>query len=706
MSSIRRLLLLLSVTIQAVPSLALQITFYLSPTGSDSNNGTKHFPLATIEAALTRVSQQRKDCRGDLDITIQLEPGIYSIEKPIVVSPKVWNNCSNHLTICGKGIGKTIISGGFELPSFVSVENTNLWVSDVGDALDSIATINQLFVNNRRAILARTPNTDKYFIPIEAKEACVDEKRMVYSQKVLLSKEEIARVIEGVKQYEEPFATIFHYWDMSRRKVKSFDVENGSFMIEGASVKRWKFFKPKNSTQLYFENSMCFLDTPGEFYFDKNAKKLYYYPHESDSIDNTKAIVPVSNGFLEIKGTLQKPLANISVRDLSFSYSSYTMPERGEEPEQSVASKGAGIVLDYSSNVSFTNVEVCHTGENAIWFREACFNSVIEHCYLHDLGAGGVKIGIKGSIKADDPMLTRKISVNNTIICEGGRTLPPAVGISLLKASDCSFTHNDIFDFYYTGISVGWSWGFRDSPTKRNNIGFNHIHHLGWGGLSDMGGIYTLGQSEGTVITNNVIHDVYTYGSDGNGIYLDEGTSNVTVVNNIVYRCKSSGFAQHYGRGNKVVNNLFFDNFRFQLGIGIADQDKNGLIFKNNIVCNYSPGQVFSSERWGNYINVEADSNMYWAVGQKNIFNKQNMKTWVKETGKDYHSIIANPVIRFDKRGSIHVLNTKAAKQISFKPIDCDVVGIYGLKKWKELAEMDSDRKLLYDKVVKNNKQR
>ena len=138
--------------------------------------------------------------------------------------------------------------------------------------------------------------------------------------------------------------------------------------------------------------------------------------------------------------------------------------------------------------------------------------------------------------RADRRRLTTTFSMAGHVYAAG-------VGIWVAQSSHNQISHNDIHDFLYSGISVGWNWGVQKNRTHHNVIEFNHVHDLVHGTLSDAGLIYCLGVSPGSVIRNNVFHDMWPYSRPalGWGIYLDARCGNYTIENNLVYNTLSVG---------------------------------------------------------------------------------------------------------------------------------------------------------------------
>lgn len=682
--------LILIVTLQSAA-----ITIYVSPSGNDSNAGTKENPLASLAGARDKVKSIRLQIKSKAEnIEIIIAGGEYFMNEPLKFQPEDAGTNTTSVTYKAEAGEKPVFYGGIKINSFEKL-NDKLWRVYIPEVNRFGFDFEQLYINNNRATRAQYPNSG-FYNPKSVTESVVEKSEdrtgSFAIQKINLHPAQKALFDQlPASDLENAVLVFYHKWDNTRKRLARYSAKDTALYVVGSIMKHWNKIDTKSLFTV--ENVKAGLDTPGEWFLEKSSGYLYYVPKPGETLNNTRCYAPILDNFIIIEGNRTQKVENLHFENLSFQVSGYQMPAMGNEPMQGAALIEATIMVDYATKVSFLNCEIAHTGANAVWFRKACSYSKVEHCYLHDLGAGGVKIG---ELKATDIENTHHIIVNNSIVRHGGFVFPCAVALMIFTGSDCEFTHNEVADFKYSAISAGWVWGYKDSPAKRNKIEFNHIHHLGWGVLSDMGGIYTLSPSEGTTVRNNVIHHVYSTTYGGWGLYTDEGSTGIVMENNLVYACKSSAFHQHYGKDNLIRNNIFYNQIRSQLEASKVEQHI-GFRFSNNIIY-YNQGDL-AGIRWDK-CNFFSDYNAYWDTRKKDIkVGKLKFKEWQK-SGKDVHSVLMDPKFADPAHLDFRIRNKSLISKINFKPFDYSKAGVYGDASWKELAKFDAKLAKQFDDLV------
>jgi hypothetical protein len=669
---------------------------YLSTNGNDNNPGTFENPVASLVKACDLVRVIRKTSHPEQPVEIIALEGEYLMLQPLSLKPEDSGTDVSPLVIKSEESMKAVFRGGVQITGWEAV-NEKLWRAFVPQVAYYDSYFEQLYVNGRRATRAKTPNDGFYFV--RKVEETIAEKGtgrapQVAVQKVFIDSTDAVSITGFTDQdYEDALVVFYHNWDNTRKHIVSFNEEQDAFFIVGEGMKPWNPIN--NKSRWFIENYRGALDKPGEWYLDRSGY-LYYIPLPDETIENTVIYAPVLKEFIKIEGESEEnQISNIRFENIVFEVAGYRTPPAGNEPAQAAAPVGAVITLDYAKNISFNNCDIAHTGTYAFWFRRGCNNCVVNQCYMHDLGAGGVKIG-ETTLRKDPSEITNNIVVDNNIITDAGHIFPCAVGIIIFHASDNKLTHNEISNLRYSGVSVGWIWGYAFSPSKRNLVAYNHIHHLGWGELCDMGGVYTLGASEGTIVSNNVIHHVYSFDYGGWGLYTDEGSFGITMENNLVYACKNSGFHQHYGKENIIRNNIFALNIRAQLQATRVEEHKS-ISFTNNIIY-FDEGTLLSSN-WHKF-NLLSDYNCYWDTRTTDIkFADKSFSEWQKD-GKDLHSVIADPGFIDPKDFDFRFKKHSVVKKIKFIPFDYSQVGVYGSDEWKKLAEFDPKIADDFNKII------
>jgi len=677
-----------------------QIKIYVSPKGDDFNPGTAEKPLASLTGARDAIRKYRKNHTSPVTFVIIISDGTYTMKEPFVLTPED-SGTPEHPVIYRAEEGATpVFSGGRKITGFF-VNKNGIWEVKIKKSDDLKRRFDQLYVNDRRATLARTPN--KGFLKISDVKQNILEKGEgripVKAQQILTFDRDNFKPLQKIGDDEigvVRFRT-YHKWDMTVRYIDGMDKKHFAISTVGRGMKPWNPIK--KGGRIIFENYAGALDSAGEWYLNKDGI-LYYIPLPGQTSENTEVVAPVLENLVYIKGDISdnRFVEYIKFEGLTFKHCNYRMPPAGFEPNQSAVSINAAIMLEGARNIVFSDCEISHTGQHAIWFGKGCGNSFVRHCYLHELGGGGIYLG--NVLPLTGAGHTHNITVDNNIIQSGGKEFPPAVGIWIGNSSDNMISHNDIGNFYYTGISAGWVWGYKPSLTKRNKIIYNHIHHIGWALLSDMAAVYTLGKSDGTIISNNLIHHIHAYSYGGWGLYTDEGSSNIIMENNLVCCTKTGGFHQHYGENNTLRNNIFAYSKLYQIQCTRVEKHLS-FNFTNNIII-FDRGVVLKGP-W-NKINVKMDYNIYWNTGGNTYdFCGYSFEKWRKQTGHDTHSFIGNPDFKDAPKFNFRFNNDKDIKKIKFRPFDYSKAGVYGSKEWRKKALLKKHIILAFDKAVEEN---
>jgi hypothetical protein len=671
---------------------------YISTRGNDLNPGTKVQPLATLEGARDLIRQLHNKGNLNEEVRVLVENGVYFMSEPLLLTDQDSGTETFPLIFKADEGANPVFVGGIPIKNWEKISD-KVWKAKVPEVNHFGFYFEQLYVNGQRAIRAKSPNQGFYFLKSVDETVVSKGKGRVPEmavQKLRIFPEAVADFTKFSKtDFNDAILTLYHKWDNTRKRISGFNADSSAVFIAGGGMKSWNSLDKK--TRYSIENFRAALDTVDEWYLERNGD-LFYIPAEGENPNQLKFYAPVTERFVTLQGNSEtgKKVQYIRFENLRFEVAGYRMPLWGNEPAQAASPIEATIMADYARNIDFVNCEISQTGTSAIWLRKACTDCSIQHCYLHDLGAGGVKIGDL-RIPVNETDLTQRISVDNNIIRSGGYVFPCAVGVTIFQASDNKITHNEIANFRYSGVSVGWVWGYSYSPSKRNIIEFNHIHHLGWGELCDMGGVYCLGKSEGTSVSNNVIHHVYSFDYGGWGLYTDEGSTDIIMENNLVYACKNSGFHQHYGKENTIRNNIFAANIIGQLQASRVEEHLS-FTFTNNIVW-FNSGSLLSN-RWSQF-KINSDKNCYWDVRTKDVrFDKLSFKEW-QATGKDRNSVIANPEFVNPEAFDFRIKNKAMMKKIGFKPFGYSQAGVYGTEEWKALAGFDPILAEKYDEAVR-----
>lgn len=667
---------------------------HVSPAGNDSWSGLlaapnaagTDGPLGSLNGARDALRRARSADRGKpLPARVQIQGGTYWMSGPFVLEPADSGSADSPVIYEAAPGQRPVFSGGRQLSGLV--QRGARWEIALPEVKAGQWYFRQLFVNGQRRQRARSPNTGYWRVadllpgPKQGQAKPVLHDRFVFSPGDL----------QPGTHLRDASITLMHSWETSIHPLKSVDPATHTVQFT-APLKEWWGLGYWEKNQRYFvENAPELLDAPGEWYLDRQTGVLSYLPMPGEQIAPAEIVAPALQELVRFAGDAGNGrfVEHVTLRGLSFHHADWELAPNGNSSTQAAVEVPAAIVADGARHVSFAACEVAHIGTYGIWLRNGCKDCRIQQNRLFDLGAGGIRIG-EVHMAANEAGESSRNLVDNNHIYSGGHVYAAGVGIWVAQSSHNTVSHNDIHDLRYSGISAGWNWGLEPNRTHHNTFEWNHIHDLALGTLSDAGLIYCLGVSPGSVIRNNLLHDLWPYSQPalGWGIYLDGQCGEYLVENNLVYNtlCGSIMF-NNGGHEHTIRNNIFALSARQALW---PYSEKRPSTFRNNLVFLTQGDLLIGNAEQSLNQRLAAheplgdwDRNLYWHSQDPDDlrFGRRSFAEW-QALGLDPHSRIADPLFVDAARHDFHLQPHSPALALGFQPFDLREAGLYGDAGW------------------------
>ena len=551
---------------------------WISPKGSDFNDGTRQSPKATLTSALRQAREWRRteDNRIQGGITIYMEGGTYAFHEPVFIRPEDSGTKESPTIIRSVGDEKVILSGGISINGWK--KQGKVWVADVpvfnGRPLD----FRQLWVNGKKAVRARDVEDFEKMNRI----CSVDEKNEI----LYVPAVSIRRLIDNKGKLKAKYAemVLHQMWCVANLRIRSVEVQGDSAAIRFHQPEsRIQFEHPwprpmvttdGHNSAFYLTNARELQDVPGEWYHDIDARKVYYYLREGEKMQEAEVIVPAVETLVRVEGTLDRPVCHIRFEKITFSYTTWMRPsEKGHVPLQAgmyltdgyridpkmqrnylnhpldnqgwLGRPAAAVRVVAAKQIDFERCRFEHLGSTGLGYEEAVQGGVVRGCLFRDIAGNGLLVGSFSPAAHEthlpyDPADRREVctqqQINNCYFTEIGNEDWGCLAIAAGYVGDVNIEHNEISEVPYSGISLGWGWTQTVNCMRNNRVHANLIHHYAKH-MYDVAGIYTLGSQPKSYVTENCVHSIYKpgYVHDPNHwfyLYTDEGSSFITVRDN------------------------------------------------------------------------------------------------------------------------------------------------------------------------------
>ncbi len=697
-------------------------TVYVSAKGSDNNPGTLNQPVQTLYAA----QQLARKMPRSKPVVVQVSQGSYYLDKALQLSPEDSGTKEAPMkwqTENGKAVR---ILGGKPLSLNWQKFNAKIWQAKVTDC----EKIDQLFVNEKRQILARYPNynpDELYFCGAGA-------------------------TWTRMKQWKNPETAYIHALHAAKwggGHIKLERDKNGQLYERMISIDTTTQGNAArlNDTLRFAENVFEELDSPGEWFYDQKSSILYYQPAAGVDLRSAKVEAVYNPHLITVEGTRVKPVKFIEFDGFTVTGASPTwekttdhLPNGGDF----VVHRGGAVTLRGTEDCKISNCKFAELGGNAVFIDAYNRRTVVQGNVIRNVGANAIAVcGASETMRGDQffkvldetfkaGRLVRnkwatpkgwyglptdltpgpktenypsECLISDNLITVVGELEKQTSGVLMSMTMNNTVSHNTMFKLPRAGICLNdGAWGghvieYNDVyDTVRETA--DHGPFNSWGKdrywtWADHNGDHSknpdakkyalIDAITPTIIRHNrfahPLHSTHSWGID-----LDDGSTNYKIYNNLTLGC---AVKLREGFNRTVENNVFISSGENTPGKHVCFS-KNEDIYRRNVVVNFNSDCVWRGIHHYPKQMKEIDYNCYftphrypkWLTNGRGKRRGQDLKSWQKE-GMEVHSVIADPMFVDAANGDYRVKSGSPALKLGFKNFRMDQFGVKsdGLKK-------------------------
>jgi len=517
--------------------------FYVSANGNDAwsgrlakvNGSRTDGPFASIRKARDAIRDLKDKEKLRAPVSVYIRNGFYQLPEPLVFSSQDSGTLEGPIIYMAYPGETPVLSGGRKITGWKKGKG-DMWIAEIPEVKKGRWYFRQLFVNGKRRYRSRMPKKGFYRVvglpgvnPKGPYETPCRQFRFapgdLKSDWTNLSDVEIV---------------VLHSWVDVHLPVATID-ETDRIVIFTRSSRRQLYddYLMKKGARYYVDNVFENLSQPGEWYLNRKRSLLYYLPKSGEEPNCAEIIAPQLASLIRFEGNPESErfVEYITLRGLTLSHNGWELPADDAGDCQAAHTVPGALYGRGMRNCTIEQCNLKNIGTYGIELSKGCHQNQLIRNEISEAGGGGIKIsggreiGPEFRLDENSPFSLRTANnqITDNYLHHLGQIYPSAVGILARHNSGNNISHNHIHNLYYSGISVGWVWGYGWSVSWDNRIEFNYIHDIGQGVLSDMGGIYLLGVSPGTAVRNNLIHGVKAHSYGGKAIYLDQGSSHIVI---------------------------------------------------------------------------------------------------------------------------------------------------------------------------------